>query len=110
MCQPVDTAGNVVGGWVPVAVLTWSYCVDGGFWYRNTSFAKLFPGSSVITVSGKRVPDGRTYTGTFDTFDPAVNAFPAWSTIVSAKSLETEGGVKWERDIIRNGNLHLRHE
>ena len=28
MCEPVDSAGNVIGGWVPLAELSWSYYVS----------------------------------------------------------------------------------
>ena len=79
MCEPVDSAGNVIGGWVPLAELSWSYYVSA-VWKAGDREPTII--SSVGRVFGG-IPAGRIWRTPYPSYNfQATTAFPQWNATI----------------------------
>ena len=75
MCEPVVN-GVVVGGWVPLGSITWSYSLLA-YWFPGTANPNVLLVSA--RVSGQAAVDGTPYA-----FQQTTQ-FPTWSGVVTGK-------------------------
>ena len=82
MCQPVVN-GVVVGGWVPLASVTWSYVVAADWWIGKPAPAVLW---SSVLVSGVAPTYEKAY------WFQQTTGFPEWSQTVAPQMVNLRTG------------------
>jgi hypothetical protein len=87
MCEPVDSLGVPIGGWVPVAKLCWTYFVDAQ-WYP------VCDSPTVLYSSGKVSGSAWSNQCPFPMYSfQATTEFPQWSGVASSDAEDLATGV-----------------